>query len=177
MVANGPSFRVLPRLDDENRFFWTSGADGVLRFLRCNDCGFYIHPPGPVCPRCLSRDLAPQDVSGRGRVETFSVNYQQWIPGSEPYIIAWVSIDEQPDIRLTTNLVDVEPEDVAVGMEVEVVFEQYEDVYIPLFRATTDVSARWRPHGRAVRTPSHHLGHRAIGHRAPTRSLRTRPHH
>jgi uncharacterized OB-fold protein len=137
MVANGPSFRLLPRLSDDVAFYWTSGADGVLRLQRCNDCGFRIHPPGPVCPRCLSRNLAPQEVSGRGRVETFSVNHQQWIPGSEPYIIAWVSIDEQPDIRLTTNLVDVEPEDVSIGMPVEVVFEHNEDVYLPLFRPVT----------------------------------------
>ena len=120
MVANGPSLRLLPRLSDDVAFFWTSGADGVLRLLRCNACGFFIHPPGPVCRRCLSRDLAPQEVSGRGRVETFTVNYQQWIPGSDPYIIAWVSIDEQPDVRLTTNLVDVEPEDVRIGLPVRV---------------------------------------------------------
>ena len=142
MLANGPSFRVLPRLDDENRFFWTSGADGVLRILRCNNCHFYIHPPSPICPRCLSRDVAPQTVSGRGRVETFTINYQQWIPGSEPYVVAWVSIDEQPSVRLSANLIDVEPDDVAVGMEVEVTFEHVEDVYLPLFRATTNASAR-----------------------------------
>ena len=142
MLANGPSFRVLPRLDDENRFFWTSGADGVLRILRCNNCQFYIHPPSPICPRCLSRDVAPQTVSGRGRVETFTINYQQWIPGSEPYVVAWVSIDEQPSVRLSANLIDVEPDDVAVGMEVEVTFEHVEDVYLPLFRATPDASAR-----------------------------------
>ena len=142
MLANGPSFRVLPRLDDENRFFWTSGADGVLRILRCNNCHFYIHPPSPICPRCLSRDVAPQTVSGRGRVETFTINYQQWIPGSEPYVVAWVSIDEQPSVRLSANLIDVEPEDVAVGLEVEVTFEHVEDVYLPLFRATTNASAQ-----------------------------------
>ena len=142
MFANGPSFRVLPRLDDENTFFWTSGADAVLRILRCNNCHYYIHPPGPICPRCLSRDVAPQTVSGRGRVETFTINYQQWIPGSEPYVIAWVSIDEQPSVRLSANLIDVEPEELAVGMEVEVTFKHVEDVYLPLFRATTDASVR-----------------------------------
>ena len=42
----------------------------------------------PVCPRCLSRDVAPQEVSGRGHVETYTVNHQQWIPGSDAYIIA-----------------------------------------------------------------------------------------
>jgi uncharacterized OB-fold protein len=134
MVANGPSVRLLPRLSDDVAFFWTSGAEGVLRLLRCNSCGFYIHPPGPVCPRCLSRDLGPQEVRGRGTLESFTVNYQEWIPGSEPYIIAWVSLEEQPDIRLTTNLVGVEPEDVRIGMPVRVDFEHTEDVWFPLFR-------------------------------------------
>ncbi len=140
MVANGPMLRLLPRLSDDVAFFWTSGADGVLRFLRCNACGFSIHPPGPVCPRCLSRDVAPHEVSGRGHVETFTVNYQQWIPGSDPYIIAWVSIDEQPDVRLTTNLVDVEPDDVHIGMPVRVVFEHVEDVWLPLFTPAEEAS-------------------------------------
>ena len=60
MVANGPMLRLLPRLSDDVAFYWTAGADGVLRLLHCNACGFFIHPPGPVCPRCLSRDLAPE---------------------------------------------------------------------------------------------------------------------
>lgn len=134
MVANGPVFRLLPRLHGDAAFFWTSGEDGTLRLLRCHECGFFIHPPGPVCPRCLSRDLGPEAVSGRGTVATFTVNHQQWIPGSDSYIVAWVSLDEQPDIRLTTNLVDVEPEDVSIGLPVEVVFEHNDDVYLPLFR-------------------------------------------
>jgi uncharacterized protein len=134
MVAHGPSFRLLPRLTDDVAFFWTSGADGALRFLRCQDCQSFNHPPGPVCRRCLSTNQAPEAVSGRGTVATFTVNQQQWIPGSDAYIIAWVAIDEQPDVRLTTNLIDVEPEDVSIGMAVEVVFEHNDDVYIPLFR-------------------------------------------
>ena len=49
MVANGPMLRLLPRLSDDVAFFWTAGADGILRLLHCNACGFFIHPPGPVC--------------------------------------------------------------------------------------------------------------------------------
>jgi uncharacterized OB-fold protein len=134
MFANGPSFRVLPRLDPDNEFFWTSGKDGLLRFLRCRSCGKFVHPPVPRCPFCLESDLAPEVVSGRGTVHSFTVNHQQWIPGSDPYVVAWVSIVEQPDVRLTTNLVGVEPEDLRVGMEVEVFFEEHEGVYLPLFR-------------------------------------------
>ena len=81
-------------------------------------------------------------MSGRGRVESFTVNHQQWIPGSDPYIIAWVSVEEQPELRLTTNLVGVEPEDVKIGMPVRVVFEENEDVFVPLFTPDRDGGAR-----------------------------------
>jgi uncharacterized protein len=133
MVANGPALRLLPRLDDDNRFFWTSGEDGKLRFLRCRSCENLIHPPAPRCPYCLAEYLVPEVVSGHAIVESFTVNHQQWIPGSDPYIVGLVSMVEQSDIRLTTNLVDIEPEDVHIGMEVEVVFEHNDDVYLPLF--------------------------------------------
>ena len=133
MTANGPSLRLLPRLDDQNRFFWTSGADGTLRFLRCDDCARLVHPPAPVCPDCLGRNLAPAAVSGRAVLESFTVNHQQWIPGSDRYIVAWVAIAEQPDVRLTTNIIDTEPDTLVVGMELHVAFEQHDDVYLPLF--------------------------------------------
>ena len=54
-----PDFRILPRITDANEFFWTSGADGHLRFLRCGSCGYWIHPPGPICPVCHSKALVP----------------------------------------------------------------------------------------------------------------------
>jgi uncharacterized protein len=134
MPANGPAFRLLPRVDDTNRFFWTSGADGKLRFLRCEQCHQLFHPPSPRCPYCLSADVAPHAVSGRATVHSFTVNHQQWIPGSDPYVIGLVAISEQPDVRLMTNLVDCEPDDSLVGREVEVVFEHQDDVFLPLFR-------------------------------------------
>ena len=77
-------FRILPRVNPDTQFFWTSGATGELRFLRCGDCQYYIHPPTPVCPRCLSRNVAPDAVSGRASVATYTVNYQPWIPGYDP---------------------------------------------------------------------------------------------
>jgi uncharacterized OB-fold protein len=39
----------LPVLTPETEPFWLGGADGALRFLRCQSCGYYIHPPSPVC--------------------------------------------------------------------------------------------------------------------------------
>jgi uncharacterized protein len=134
VLARGPAIRLLPRLDQDNRFFWTSGSDGRLRFLRCHQCSSYVHPPAPRCPECLSDDLSPEVVSGRATLVAHTCNVQEWIPGSEPYLIGLVAIDEQESVRLTTNLVDVEQEEVETGMAVEVVFEHHDDVYLPLFR-------------------------------------------
>jgi uncharacterized OB-fold protein len=131
-------FRILPKLEDSNRFFWTSGADGRLRFLRCRDCGYFIHPPVPICPRCHSKRLEPEAVSGRATVVTYSINHQPWMPGPElPYVVAIVEIEEVPEVRLTTNIVNCAPDDVQSGLPVQVVFERHadepDDVYLPLF--------------------------------------------
>ncbi len=115
-------FRILPRITDRNRHFWTGGRDGELRFQRCQECGYYIHPPSPICPACHSKDLAFEAVSGRATLWTYTVNYQPWMPGPElPYVVAIVALPEQDGLRLTTNLVDVAPDDVEIGMPLEVV--------------------------------------------------------
>jgi len=126
-------FRVLPLLDDENRFFWTSGADGRLRFLRCQGCGYYLHPPIPRCPECGSREIAPTEVSGRGEVHSVTVNHHPWDGDTEPYAIAIVVLAEQADLRLTTNVIGCPPEEVHIGMPVRVTFEPHDDVWLPLF--------------------------------------------
>ena len=136
-------FRILPALSDRNRFFWTGGADGHLRFLRCGECAQLVHPPLPRCPRCRSRELAPHAVSGRARVHTFTVNHQPWMPGPEPpFVVAVVEIEEDPGVRLTTNLVGVDPEAVEIGLRVRAVFERHPDedgdVWIPLFEPDPD---------------------------------------
>ena len=126
--------RVLPSIDGPAAFFWTSGADGRLRFLRCSACSYFIHPPVPYCPQCGGRRAAPEVVAGRGKLYSYSVNHQPWDGIGEVYIICVVAMDEQPDLRLLTNLVDVTAADVRIGMPVEVVFEDHAPVYLPLFR-------------------------------------------
>jgi uncharacterized OB-fold protein len=126
--------RTLPQLGDMNRSFWTSGADGVLRISRCKSCGYWIHPPGPICPKCLSDKVEVEAVSGKATVETFTINYRAWGAGLEvPYTIAIVVLDEQLDLRLTTNILGIEAEKVTIGLRVQVTFEQDEDVWLPMF--------------------------------------------
>jgi uncharacterized OB-fold protein len=126
-----------PQVNDDNRAFWTSGRDGELQIVRCKDCGYWIHPPSPRCPRCLRSDVAPQVVSGRATVYTFTINRREWSPGLEvPYVIAIVKLDEQSDLRLMTNIVGCGVDEVAIDMPVQVEFREQGDVYAPVFRPT-----------------------------------------
>ena len=75
-------------------------------------------------------------MSGRADVLTYSVNHQPWMPGLElPFVVAIVALPEQDDLRLTTNIVNCDIDDVEFGMPVQVRFEPHEDeeVWIPLF--------------------------------------------
>jgi acetyl-CoA acetyltransferase/uncharacterized OB-fold protein len=129
--------RPLPRLTPTNEWFWTSGADGHLRIQRCTDCHAYVHPPVPICPQCRGRAWEPAVMSGRATVVGFTVNAHTWLPDPlPPYVVANVALAEDPGVRLTTNLVDCEPDAVHIGQEVEVRFEQQADVWLPFFAPT-----------------------------------------
>jgi uncharacterized OB-fold protein len=126
--------RALPRLDSVNRDFWTGGEHGELRIMHCNDCDGYIHPPRPVCRHCLSENVAAKAVSGRGVIDTYTINHQAWHPKMEvPFVIARVALCDAPGVIITSNIIGCPIEDVDMGDEVSVVFEQQEDVFIPLF--------------------------------------------
>jgi uncharacterized protein len=134
-VVTEPYPRVRPKVTGRNAHFWQGGADGFLRVLRCQSCGTYLHPPSPACWSCRSMEVAPEALSGRGVVYAYTVNHYRWLPDMEPpYVVAEVDLVEQEGLRLMTNIVECPLDEVRTGMEVQVVFAQHDDVYIPLFR-------------------------------------------
>jgi uncharacterized OB-fold protein len=133
-ILNPHPNRPLPALDKDTEFYWTSGADGKLRIARCDACSHYIHPPVPFCTACGSTAVSPAPVSGRGRVASYTVNVQQWIPGLDvPYVIAAVELAEQPELYVFTNIVGCPVDVVDIGMPVEVAFEPHGELYLPMF--------------------------------------------
>ncbi|MBS3962375.1 MAG: OB-fold domain-containing protein [Sandarakinorhabdus sp.] len=126
--------RPRPRLDADNRAFWTGGAAGELRIMQCRQCRGFLHPPRAVCRHCLSEDVAPAIVAGTGTVDSFTVNHQAWARDMEvPYVIARVALDDAPGVTLTTNIVRCEVDAVAIGDRVRVLFEEQDGIFYPLF--------------------------------------------
>jgi uncharacterized protein len=66
---------------------------------------------------------------------SFTVNHQPWLPDMVvPFVIGLVELVEQTGLRLTTNIIDCDLDDVRIGMDMEVCFQKYDDIYLPLFR-------------------------------------------
>jgi acetyl-CoA acetyltransferase/uncharacterized OB-fold protein len=138
--------RPLPQPTLASAEFWAAGSDGVLRVLRCADCGAHTHPPLPRCRSCRSDRVTMSPVSGRGVVAGFTVNHQQWLADfPPPYVIAVVALAEDDGVRLTTNIVNCPADDVRIGMGVRVLFEKAGDVYVPLFEPDPERTGRAHP--------------------------------
>jgi len=131
--------RALPAITDLTRPFWEAANDCRLAIQRCQACGYYNHPPKPLCDRCQSDNLRFEDVSGDGTVWSFTVMHQKSIAGfqdSVPYVTALVELDEQKHLLLVTNLPGVDASDVKVGMRVKVSFQRLSDeIALPQFMA------------------------------------------
>jgi len=126
--------RRLPALSDLNREFWTAGESNELRLCHCQRCGYWAHPPSPICPRCWGRTLCWDRTSGRGVLYTYTVNRRAWTPDVPvPYVLGMVELPEQAGLRLTTNIVNSDVEALYIGMPVRVTFEQQGSHFIPLF--------------------------------------------
>ncbi|MEB3031225.1 OB-fold domain-containing protein [Mycolicibacter sp. MYC340] len=124
---------MLPELDEVSAPYWTGGAVGELRIAHCGSCRSYLHPPRGACPDCDAA-LEFRTVSGNGTLFTFTVNYQQFHPDvPTPFVIALVELDEQPGLRVATNIVDCDPAAVVSGMPVRVRFEEHGEVFVPVF--------------------------------------------
>src|ERR1700730_12891354 len=124
---------MLPKLPARNRAFWTGGAGGELLIQRCRACRRWVHPPAGRCPTG-GGEVAPEPVSGRGTVFTFTVNMQRFHPDvPPPNVIAIVTLVEQDDLRIPTNIVRCDEAELSCGLPVRVLFEHHGDVYYPVF--------------------------------------------
>lgn len=89
----------------------------------------------------MSSQVGARPVSGRGKVVSFTINHQAWLPDLPvPYVVAIVELAEREGLRFLTNIVGGEIGDVHIGMPVRVTFEQQEDVWLPLFEADPERS-------------------------------------
>ncbi|WP_370327875.1 Zn-ribbon domain-containing OB-fold protein [Euzebya sp.] len=112
--------------------FWAAAAEGRLVRPVCDRCGTSFFTPGIACPACQSEAWTYVESSGRGVVYSHSVVHRPPVPGRRtPYVVAIVDLDE--GWHLLTNVVGCAPEDVRIGMDVEVRWVTEDGVRLPAF--------------------------------------------
>lgn len=124
-----------PPVNPETEEYWAATAQGRLLVKRCQDCDSLIWYPRAICPECASLRTEWQQVSGRGRIYSYTVNHRGEGPygGSPPFVLAYVELDEGP--RMMTNIVETEGLELAIGLPVEVMFHDTgEGTALPRFR-------------------------------------------
>ncbi|MBI4641951.1 MAG: Zn-ribbon domain-containing OB-fold protein [Candidatus Tectomicrobia bacterium] len=130
--------KPLPRITPETKTYWEGCKRHELVIPHCKDCGEYYFYPRALCPYCFSSNIEFVKSNGKGKVHTFTVTYQNRARGfvdEVPYVMAWVELPEQGNVQLMSNIIDCEPEDVKVGMPVQVVFvDATDEITIPLFK-------------------------------------------
>lgn len=138
MTAHDQAYlKPIPVQDGLSAPFWEAANDGRLVVQHCKGCDRFQHYPRPHCTHCGSFDVEWLPASGRADVHTFTVTHRNDAPGFAdelPYVFAILELAE--GVRMPGNVVDIDPAEVRVGMQVEVCFD----------RATDEIAIpQWRP--------------------------------
>ena len=122
----------------EHLAFWRHCANRELRFQRCDNCGAWRHPPGPLCAACRSPrsrwDLAADDA------ELFSYTIVHHaataaLKQAVPYNVAIVAFPSLGHLRIVSNVIDAAPHELRIGMPLELAWQQAEkERQLPVFR-------------------------------------------
>ena len=139
--------KPLPEPTEVSRPFWEACRRHELRIQRCRKCGLLIHYPKVHCPNDGHDGFDWALMSGRGCVYSFVVAQRAFHAGFKPelpYVVAVIELEEGP--RMMSNVIGIDPEDVYIGLPVEVEFEDASDaISLPKFRVAKGAA---RPGGR-----------------------------
>lgn len=105
--------------------FWDGLREHKVRIQYSPSTDQWVWYPRVLAPRTLADDLEWREIPGTGTVYTYSVAYRPTAPpwaNELPQLLAVVQFDEGPHI--TTELLNVEPDKIAIGMRVKPVFSQ-----------------------------------------------------
>ena len=128
MKTEGTYKRSLPPMRGLARDFYGYCKQHELRFQRCLQCGTWRHVPREMCASCGSFDSDWAQSSGKGQVYSWATTTQPMLPNfadAIPYSIVIVELEE--GVRMATWVVDVAPDQLRIGLPVEVVFDDVTD--------------------------------------------------
>jgi hypothetical protein len=127
-----------PPANPDTDGFWAATDRGELALCWCPTCARFQHPPVTLCRWC-GQDTTFRAVSGAGTLFSYIVVHRAIAPGyrDKPgHLIGLVELDDQPGLRLTTQLADLPPDEATIGMRMraDLVTLPGSEVTVPVFR-------------------------------------------
>lgn len=106
-----------PTPNPETEVFYEAAEEGKLLIGRCLTTGKAFFFPRALSPFTLTDNIDWVEASGNGTIYTFS----HMARAPEPYVIAYVKLEEGP--MILTNIVDCDVDEIKIGMPVSLVFK------------------------------------------------------
>jgi hypothetical protein len=113
--------RPAPILTEDNAVYWDAAAQGRLVAQKCRVCGRLRHPPRPMCGHCRSLEIEVVALSGRGTLYSYAILHHPQHPAFEYPVLA-VLVDLDEGVRVVSNLAEVAPAEIRIGMRLEACF-------------------------------------------------------
>ncbi|WP_194841246.1 Zn-ribbon domain-containing OB-fold protein [Salinibacillus xinjiangensis] len=123
-----------PIADGDSGPFWEGCQEEKLVIQKCKECDNHIFYPRYVCPNCMSDDLQWVEACGKGKVYSYTIARRAAHPSFKadvPYVVALIELKE--GVRIMSNIINCDVEEVDCDMDVRVVFKDQEGMLIPKF--------------------------------------------
>lgn len=117
--------KPIPTPNADTQPFWDACNDERLIVQTCRDCGHVQFYPRALCVKCEGRDLDWREAEPRGKVHTFTIVHRAPTPAfkeTAPYVLALIDLDG--GFRMMMNIVECDPDSIAIDMPVRIVFEE-----------------------------------------------------
>lgn len=129
-----------PAVSPVGRIFWAACAGRRFSLPSCSGCGRLRWYLLPTCRHCHRAGYGWKDLSGNATLFSYSIVHRAFDPrfeGKLPYLVAFVLPVEDVEVRFTTQIVDCEPDELQIGMPMQVAFTEVDGVIMPFFRPAT----------------------------------------
>ncbi|MFS0575744.1 OB-fold domain-containing protein [Sporosarcina sp. 179-K 3D1 HS] len=142
MTINTKYEKPIPLKTEDNRPYWDAADRHELAVQKCTDCQTYLHPPGPACSKCGSQAVEWENLGSdiKATLYSYIISYRPFLPGFQhdlPTIIAQAALDGRPEVRIMCNLLECKPEDVQIGMPVQMIWQDItEERALPQWKPT-----------------------------------------
>jgi uncharacterized protein len=127
------------KIDHDNIAHYRGLMAKKLVMNRCDDCGNWIYPHRPMCPKCLSWNVTPTQLSGKGRLYMYTLIMQSRDPDNpllEPIPAAAIELAEQPGLRYLSRMVNCDAGALVHDMPVELTWIEEQGRFWPGFQPT-----------------------------------------